>query len=95
MRVIWTDLALTDLDGIGDHIALDNPSAAYRTVNKIYDTTNKLLSENPMIGRRGRDPKTRELVISGTPYIVGYRVPTDQVEILVVMHGAQEWPDEL
>ncbi len=47
-----------------------------------------------MIGRRGRDPETRELVITDTPYIVGYRV-TNRVEVLAVIHGAQDWPDKL
>lgn len=95
MRVVWTKPALAHLQEINDYIALDNQSAAHRTIKTIVDKTEALLSENPMIGRRGRDPKTRELVIAGTSYIVGYRAKPDQVEILVVMHGAQEWPEEL
>ena len=35
---------------------------------------------------------TRELVISGTPYIVAYRVTDAQIEVLFVQHGAREWP---
>jgi plasmid stabilization system protein ParE len=41
-------------------------------------------------------PDTRELVISGTPYIVAYTVLDRQkVEILAVFHGKQKWPESL
>ncbi len=49
----------------------------------------------PQLGRRGRVKATRELVVAGTPFIVAYTVLRGQVvEILAVIHGAQEWPDE-
>jgi toxin ParE1/3/4 len=44
------------------------------------------------MGRPGRVISTRELVVSGTPYIVAYRVREGVVEILAVIHGAQQWP---
>jgi toxin ParE1/3/4 len=49
----------------------------------------------PQMGRRGRVKGTRELVIAGTPSIVAYTVLRGQVvEILAVIHGAQEWRAE-
>ena len=49
----------------------------------------------PQLGRRGRVKATRELVIAGTPLNVAYTVLRGQVvEILAVIHGAHEWPDE-
>jgi plasmid stabilization system protein ParE len=33
-RVIWTEPALSDLDGIADYIALDDPEAAKRLPQK-------------------------------------------------------------
>jgi toxin ParE1/3/4 len=92
MQVTWTPSALSHLEEIADYLAQRNPSAAHRVVNAIYSQTQTLLSENPMIGRRGRDPETRELVITNTPYIVAYRV-TERVEILAVIHGARRWPE--
>jgi toxin ParE1/3/4 len=94
MRVVWTRPALAHLEEIADYLAERNPAAAHRIVNAIHSKVETLLSENPSIGRPGRDPSTRELVVTRTPYIVGYRV-TDQVEILAIMHGAQDWPDRL
>lgn len=93
MRVRWTLPALSHLDEIQDFVALDSPAAAHRLINDLMDRAELLLSENPLIGRRGRVQGTRELVIARTSYIVVYRVSDPQVEILAVMHGAQEWPE--
>lgn len=51
------------------------------------------LVKHPGMGRPGRVPFTRELVIPGTPFLVIYRVRTD-VEIIRVLHGAQSWPPD-
>ncbi len=51
------------------------------------------LVASPAIGRPGRVAHTRELIISGTPYIVPYRVTDDVVQIITVLHSAQRWPN--
>ena len=51
------------------------------------------LAASPAIGRPGRVADTRELVIPGTPYIIPYRVKSDVVQIITVLHSAQRWPD--
>jgi toxin ParE1/3/4 len=58
----------------------------------ILDTVG-LLDRTPSMGRPGRVPGTRELVIAGTPYIVAYRAKRRSIEILRVLHGAQKWTD--
>ncbi len=92
MRVVWTTSALADVEAIQDFIAQHSPAAAYTLATDILERTDRLLSDNPMIGRAGRIAGTRELVVSGTRYIVAYRL-RDQVELLAVMHGAREWPE--
>ena len=52
------------------------------------------LAEHPALGRAGRVPGTRELVISDTHYIIPYRVRRNAVEILRVFHSARRWPTE-
>ena len=49
-----------------------------------------VLSQHPYLGRPGRVLSTRELVISGTPYIAVYRVnaTAGRIEILHFLHGA-------
>jgi addiction module RelE/StbE family toxin len=94
MRVRWTRQASRRLEEIGDHIALDNPAAASRVVAAIWQKA-ETLGTYPLLGRVGRVQGTRELVISGTPYLVAYRVRGRQVAILAVFHGAQRWPATL
>jgi toxin ParE1/3/4 len=95
VRIVWTRHYLSELASIGDYIGERNPRAAERVVNDIHSKTARLLSANPFIGRIGEIKGTRELVISGTPYIVAYRVKDTQIEVLFVQHGAREWPDEV
>src|SRR3954451_7958185 len=93
MRVVWTRAALEGLETITDYVAQHNLAAALRLVDDIPERTNALLADDPMIGRVGRVADTRELVLSGTPYIVAYQV-SDQVDVLAVMHGARQWPED-
>ncbi|KJF65561.1 type II toxin-antitoxin system RelE/ParE family toxin [Rhizobium nepotum] len=95
MRLVWTPRYLKELDGIGDYIAERNPRAAAKVVRTIHQTTARLLSANPYLGRNGEIEGTRELVVSGLPYIVAYRVRDRQIEILFVQHAAREWPPEI
>jgi len=44
------------------------------------------------MGRPGRVPSTRELVIPSTPYLVPYWVRDDCIEVLRVFHAARRWP---
>lgn len=46
------------------------------------------------MGRAGRVSGTRELVVSGTPYIVVYKAHRNVLRILRVLHGAMMWPEE-
>jgi toxin ParE1/3/4 len=72
-ELVWTEPALHDLDDIGSYIALDSPRAAEKVVRRIIETV-AALAYHPKLGRIGRDPTTRDLVVSGTPYIAVYRL---------------------
>lgn len=92
MRIVWTRPAARDLDLIGDYIARENPVAAERIVRLISARVQDLVA-HPRLGRPGRVPNTRELVITSTRFIIAYRVGNEAVEILAVFHGARKWPD--
>jgi toxin ParE1/3/4 len=95
MKVRWTSPALRDLEAIGDFIKHDNSAAvAARIVTAILDQAGKLAAF-PHLGRAGRIPGTRELVVADTPFIAPYRVHDDDVQILAVFHGARKWPEKL
>jgi toxin ParE1/3/4 len=93
VRIRWLRRALRNLDEEAEYIARDNPLAATRIVERIATSVERLASY-PASGRPGRVPGTRELVVSGTPYIVPYRVHRETVEILRVFHAARKWPEE-
>ena len=86
-------MALSDLDELMDYIAQDNPEAATKVAGGIWETT-RMLSNHPAMGKPGRVPGTREMVVTGTSYIVPYRVVANEVQILRVLHGARKWPEK-
>jgi len=94
MDVIWLQRARQHLEEIVEYIADDNPDAAVSVRQRIEAATLSL-STFPEMGRQGRIDGTRELVVSGLPYIVPYRVRKGRVEILAVIHGARRWPSRL
>ncbi|MGD2020834.1 MAG: type II toxin-antitoxin system RelE/ParE family toxin [Thiohalocapsa sp.] len=55
-------------------------------------TSFERLADNPSLGRPGRVLDTRELMVTGTPYLVPYTVSDNEIVILRVLHGAQQWP---
>ena len=89
MRVRWLKRSLKNLDEEAEYIARDNPQAAARIVERIATSVDRLAT-HPASGLPGRVPATRELVISGTVYLVPYRVRDDTVEILRVFHAARK-----
>ena len=94
MKIRWLSDAVDDLIEISDYIANDNPNAARDIAVRIKNSVDSL-KEYQCIGRPGRVEGTRELVVSGLPYIIPYRVKNNVVEILRVLHGAMQWPDKL
>ncbi|WP_430246538.1 type II toxin-antitoxin system RelE/ParE family toxin (plasmid) [Neorhizobium sp. DAR64861/K0K2] len=90
MRLVRRQSYAADLDRIVDHIAEVNPVAALDTWDEIENQVERLC-DFPRSGRTGRMPETRELVVTGTAYIVVYIVG-DDVELVRVLHGAQQWP---
>ena len=80
MKITWSSEAIEDLISLRAYIAEDNPAAARRTVQHIVASIEQLLPDNPRIGRAGRVPGTRELVIPRSPYIVPYRPPSGNAQ---------------
>jgi toxin ParE1/3/4 len=93
MTPIWSPEAIADLAALRAYIAQDDPAAARRVALHIIQNIETLLSDRPEMGRPGRVPGTRELVIPRTPYIVPYRLVGNTIQVLRVFHGARRWPD--
>ena len=91
MRVRWLRKAVRNLDEEASYIAQDDPKAAQQVVQPIMDSI-ALLVEQPGIGRPGRVPGTRELVVLKTRYVVPYRVRGEVIEVLRIFHSSRRLP---
>lgn len=89
----WTEQAIRQLDYARDYIALSNSEEVAARITTRIVTTIQQLATFPMSGRSGRVPDTRELVISGTPFIAAYTIDQDRIVVLAIYHGAQQWPE--
>jgi addiction module RelE/StbE family toxin len=87
MAIKWTHAALRSVDEIADYIAQNNPTRATSFVRELKDAVTKLQA-HPGMGRGGRVPGTRELILHKN-FIAIYRVRGDDVEILRLHHVAQ------
>ncbi len=74
----------------GDYIARENPQAVAKMAERVLEAVGYLL-EFPGIGRERRLSDTKELVVTGTPFIVIYRLRAPTVQIVRVLHHARKW----
>ena len=93
MRVRWLRKALANLDAEASYISEDDPTAARLVVARIMTAVSRL-SQQPRLGRTGRVPGTRELIVPRTRYLVPYRVRGNVVEILRVFHASRRLPQK-
>ena len=92
MRVRWLRKALRNLDDEANYVAIEDPGAARLVVERVLNAV-AMLVDQPGIGRPGRVPGTRELVVLKTRYIVPYRVRGESIEILRVFHTSRRPPE--
>ena len=88
MALKWTRTALRSLDEIAEYIHQENPNRATSFVVELRQSTARLTAF-PGMGKAGRVPGTRELVVHKN-YLVIYRVREDAVEILRLQHVARQ-----
>lgn len=91
MILVWLKRAINDRDAQLDFIAQHNPLAAVSQGDRIEEQVGMLI-DHPKMGRAGRKKDTRELVISHTPFILVYRIKSQRIELLRLLHGSQKWP---
>lgn len=91
MQIRWSSEAADDFESAIQRILDVNPTAARRISQIIYDGIGAL-ARFPNRGRVGRVEGTRELVFAPLPFIAVYRVKEEFVEVVRIIHGAQEWP---
>src|SRR5947209_118185 len=98
-RLRWTEPANADFLGVVTWLWAKNPDVAAPVGRRILDDVEQL-AVFPYLGKPGRLPNTRELVVTRFPYLIIYAVEHDTVAselprtvvILRVLHGAMRWP---
>jgi toxin ParE1/3/4 len=95
MTPVWSPEAINDLVALRADIEQDDPAAAQRVALHIVQNIETLLPSTPEMGRPGRVPGTRELVMPKTPFIVPHRLVGNTVQILRIFHNARRWPGAL
>ena len=90
-EIRWTVEAEVWLRDIYDYIAHDNPSAAAKVTDGIYEKT-QLLKEYPEIGYQYRSESEGEIrILLYGHYRIAYLLAGDQsIHILGIFHGALE-----
>jgi len=91
--ILWTGLALEDLEHIRNYVKRDDPLAAAELAERIRRGV-KRLSDHPESGRTVPELGAlglREVVVS--PYRIVYSVEESRVVILRVWHGRRGRPD--
>jgi toxin ParE1/3/4 len=88
-EVSWTQEAEGWLKDIHDYIAADNPVAAARTVDGIYQKA-QLLKRHPEIGHKYEAETSRQVrILLYGHYRIAYLIkPDGSIDILGVFHGA-------
>jgi addiction module RelE/StbE family toxin len=92
VNVEWTDAALEQLWAIHEYLAQSSPEYAQRVVDRLTRRTQQIRSF-PLSGRvvpEFNAPQIRE-VIEG-PYRIIYYIKPDRIDVLAVIHGAQQTP---
>lgn len=95
MIVHWTETAIKNLTGIYQYIAQNSPLYAQRVADKIIRRSEQI-AVFPQSGRRVPEydaPDIREII--ERPYRLIYRIKADQIDVLAVIHSAQQFPEQL
>jgi len=87
-QIAWTDEALRWLEDIFEYIAADNPDAANRTVEGIFERA-QALAQYPELGHRYLHSTRNVRILLYGHYRIAYLVKGDgNVDILGVFHDA-------
>jgi toxin ParE1/3/4 len=89
MRTVWSRRALQHLVEIRSYIAKNHPRTERQVAARILESVDRLAGY-PHRGPSGRAVGTRELIVSGTPYVIPYRVKDDRLQLIAVFSRQTE-----
>ena len=90
MSLVWTMEARQDRRAIFDYIEMRDVRAALE-MDKLFSKKANKLTTVAQLGKQGRVPGTRALVVHKR-YVLVYEVAGDHIHVLRVLHTARQWP---
>jgi len=92
MKLVFTPKAVEDLEEIGNYIARDNPQRVLSFVTEIEQHCYRV-AETPQAFPEWQDIASGLRMTVQGKYLVLYRMITNCVEIVRVVHGARQLSD--
>lgn len=91
-EVVWSHSATTDLESIVEYIFRDSEFYAATVARELVSAARSLatFSERGRVVPEYEDPTVREVIVRR--YRLIYRVRSDRVEVLRIIHGARQMP---
>ena len=95
MKVVWTEPAYNQLKSIHQYISQTSIEYADRMIDRITHRSEQI-AQYPLSGRIVPEyghKMVREII--ERPYRIIYHILTNQVEVLAVIHGAQDFESQM
>jgi plasmid stabilization system protein ParE len=88
-KVIWTEKALADLEGICQFIARDSEAYARIFAKQVFEAVDNI-GRFPLVGRMApkQSRKTIREIFLGE-YRIVYHIKSGAIELLSIIHGAR------
>lgn len=91
MTLVFTAAARVDLHAIGGWIASDNPRRAVTFVDELEQHCARLAAKPQMHPLLLRHERTGIRKAVHGSYLIFYRTTDEAVEVVRILHGAQDW----
>jgi len=88
-QVILAPKARADLDDIWVHVAMEAPAAADRLIDRLLERCRSLAAHPELGPARPEIAPNARMLVEGD-YLILYRLRTDGVDIIRVVHGARK-----
>ena len=92
MRVHWTDTAIDHLRAIHAYISQNSTPYAQRVVDRLTRRSQQI-GDFPLSGRIVPEFDMGQIrEVTEGPFRIIYHIKPDQIDVLAVIHGAQQTP---
>jgi toxin ParE1/3/4 len=92
MKVVYTDEALDNLDGILAFIASNYPTVSVALEKRLQTVIARIGAWPESAEEVAERPGVRVVLLIRYPYKIFYRITTEAVEIIYIHHAARQAP---